>query len=337
EKHETQANGDTVLYASVPVSVEGDSSDTTLVIVESLAADQAEAAQIVRIIALASTAALIIAGVISWFVAGRILAPLRQVRRTAESSSESDLTRRIDITPNIRDDVARLAVTFNGMLDRLERAFQAERAFMDDAAHELRTPLTIVRGHLELMGDDAAERAETTALVLEEISRMNRIVNDLLILAAAERPDVLNQSETDLAELVHGALSRASALAERDWVVSRAAHTVVWADEQRLTQALAQLASNAVQHTDSADTISIGSANDDDEVVLTVADTGTGVPDALKETVFDRFSQGTEHSADGAGLGLAIVASIAAAHNGHTEVTDSPGTGATFVLRFPVR
>src|SRR5699024_11594380 len=231
EKHETQANGDTVLYAAVPVSVEGDSSDTTLVIVESLAADQAEAAQIVRIIALASTAALIIAGVISWFVAGRILAPLRQVRRTAESSSESDLTRRIDITPNVRDDVARLAVTFNGMLDRLERAFQAERAFMDDAAHELRTPLTVVRGHLELLGDDAAERAETTALVLEEISRMNRIVNDLLILAAAERPDFLNPSETDLAELVHGALSRAGALAERDWVGSGTADTVEWADE----------------------------------------------------------------------------------------------------------
>lgn len=337
ETHETQTDAATAMYALVPVSVEHDTSRTTLVIVESLEAAQAETAQVVRIIAVASTAALIIAGAISWFVAGRILAPLRQVRRTAESISETDLTRRIDITPNSRDDVARLAVTFNGMLDRLERAFQAERAFMDDAAHELRTPLTVIRGHLELMGDDAAERAETTDLVLEEIGRMNRIVNDLLILAAAEQPDFLNPAETNLADLASAAVARATALAERNWVVSETVRAVVWADEQRLLQALAQLASNAVRHTDTGDTISIGSTIRDGDVVLTVADTGAGVPDDLKDSVFDRFSRGARHSADGAGLGLAIVSSIATAHRGHASVTDSPGAGATFILRFPAR
>lgn len=337
ETHTTQTDTDTAMYALVPVTVDDDTSRTTLVIVESLATAQAEAAQVVRIIAIASTVALVIAGAISWLVAGRILAPLRQVRRTAESISETDLTRRIDITPNSRDDVARLAVTFNGMLDRLERAFQTERAFMDDAAHELRTPLTVVRGHLELMGDDAAERAETTDLVLEEIGRMNRIVNDLLILAAAEQPDFLNPAQTHLGDLVHTAVARASTLAERDWIVSETVDTVVWADEQRLLQALAQLASNAVRHTGTGDTIRIGSTLRDGNVVLTVADTGAGVPDDLKDRVFDRFSRGVHHSNDGAGLGLAIVSAIAIAHHGQASVVDSPAAGATFILSFPAR
>jgi signal transduction histidine kinase len=94
-----------------------------------------------------------------------------------------------------RDDVAALAGTFNAMLDRLERAFAAQRTFVDDAGHELRTPITIVRGHLELMGDDPAEREETVRLVTDELDRMSRIVEDLLLLAKAERPDFIRPEE----------------------------------------------------------------------------------------------------------------------------------------------
>lgn len=337
QTHTIRTKTGTVVYGVVPVKAENAKPRTALVIVEFLAPAQAEATQVVHIISVASIAALVVAGAISWFVAGRILAPLRQVRRTAESISESDLTRRIDIKPNSRDDVARLATTFNRMLDRLERAFQTQRAFLDDAAHELRTPLTVMRGHLELMGDDPQERAETTQLVLEEIGRMNRIVNDLLMLAAAERPDFLNPTDTDLADLVIAAVGRASALADRNWTICETTPARVWADEQRLIQALVQLASNAVRFTGAGDTISIGSAVREGMATLTVTDTGTGVDDDLKQTIFDRFSRGAQRSDDGAGLGLAIVSSIAAAHHGRVTVTDSPGTGATFVISFPVR
>lgn len=123
---------------------------------------------------------------IGWAVAGRILAPVRPVRRAAAQLTEQDLTRRIPVQG--RDDIALLAETFNAMLDRLERAFAAQRQFVDDAGHELRTPITIVRGHLELMGDDPAEQAETIRLVTDELDRMSRIVEDLLLLAKAERP-----------------------------------------------------------------------------------------------------------------------------------------------------
>ena len=108
---------------------------------------------------------------------------------TARSISETDLTRRIPVSG--RDEIAELARTFNAMLDRLEAAFATQRAFVSDASHELRTPITIVRGHLELLGDDPQERRETIALVTDELDRMSRFVDDLLLLAKAERDDFL--------------------------------------------------------------------------------------------------------------------------------------------------
>ncbi|MDN5762311.1 MAG: HAMP domain-containing histidine kinase [Microlunatus sp.] len=330
------ADGDAV-YAVVPVKTETKSPKAALVIVQYTARSMAEVASIVRLLAVASIAALALAAVISWFVAGRILAPLRQVRRTAETISESDLTQRIDIAPDARDDVARLAHTFNGMLDRLESAFRTQRAFLDDAAHELRTPLTVIRGHLELMGDDPAERIETTALLLDEIVGMNRLVDDLLVLAAAERPDFLNVGDVDLTDLVVGVVARASALAPRRWRIASTTETIVLADRQRLTQALMQLVSNAVRFTEDDDRLSLGSYLEDGWVVLTVADTGRGVPAELKESIFMRFHRGSRSGGESTGLGLAIVRSIAEAHRGEATVTDTPGGGATFSVRFPAR
>ncbi len=323
------------VYAVIPVAAGPAQPTASLVIVEYTDEAVADVAQVVRVIALASLAALLIAGGIAWFVAGRILSPLRQVRRTAEAIRESDLTRRIETVPDARDDVTRLAVTFNGMLDRLESAFGAQRAFLDDAAHELRTPLTVIRGHLELMGDDPGERAETTRLLLEEIGRMNRLVDDLLVLAAADRPDFLTLSEVDLTDLVVGSVARASALAPRRWSVREAADVVVVADEPRLTQALVQLAANAVRFTSRGDRLSIGSALRQGQVVLTVRDSGVGVPDDLKAAIFDRFTRGDQRG--GTGIGLAIVRSIAVAHGGSVGVSDTDGGGASFTLSFPAR
>ena len=115
--------------------------------------------------------------------------PAAALGDTARSISETDLSRRIPVTGN--DEIAELARTFNAMLDRLERAFATQRAFVSDASHELRTPITIVRGHLELLGDDPEERRETVALVTDELDRMSRFVDDLLLLARAEREDFL--------------------------------------------------------------------------------------------------------------------------------------------------
>ena len=158
---------------------------------------------------------LLIASALAWVVAGRVLAPLRVLSDTARSIGESDLTRRIPTSGT--DELAELGRTFNAMLDRLEAAFDSQRAFVSDASHELRTPITIVRGHLELLGDDPEERRETIALVTDELDRMSRFVDDLLLLARAERDDFLRVSEVELGALTDELAEKASALGKRSW------------------------------------------------------------------------------------------------------------------------
>src|SRR5699024_2840987 len=271
--------------------------------------------------------AVVIAGFTEWLVAGRVLAPIRTVRKTAEQIRDSDLTRRIEVTGH--DDVADLARTFNHMLDRIEEAFAAQNRFLEDAGHELRTPITIVRGHLEVMDDDPVERAQTIDLVVSELTRMGRIIDDLMMLARAERPDFLEMRPVDLTELGVDALAKMKAMAPRRWAIDEVADAVVWADGQRLTQALVQLASNAVEHTGPEDRISVGTAVADRRIRIWVSDTGSGIAPEFQQRVFERFVRGRSgHGRLGAGLGLEIVASIATAHGGRVELDSELGRGS---------
>lgn len=282
-----------------------------------------------------------IAGVASW-LAGRLLSPVRRLRETAQGINEGDLSARLEVTGN--DDLSELQRTFNDMLDRLEEAFASQRRLLDDAAHELRTPLTVLQGHLEVLDlTDPDDVRTTRVLLLDEIDRMTRLVNDLLLLAKAERPDFVRLERTDVEALTLGVLERARGLADRTWLLDGVARTHLEADQQRLTQALLQLADNAVRHTGPGDEIGVGSRLRDGAVELWVRDTGTGVSPALRETIFERFAQG-EDETDGFGLGLSIVGAIAEAHEGRVVLDDAPpatdtgtGTGATFRLVLPTR
>jgi len=140
------------------------------------------------------------------------------------------------------------------MLARLEKAFTTQRRFLDDTSHELRTPLTVIRGHLELLELDTSpqERRETVALVTDEIDRFTRLVNDLFLIAQAEHPDFLQTDRLNLHDLTLEIHRKASVLAERFWQLQQVADGVVTADRQRLTQAVLQLADNAVKHTNPA-------------------------------------------------------------------------------------
>jgi signal transduction histidine kinase len=326
-----------VRYAVLPVRVVGDRARGALVVVEFRDRQRDEVVEATRVLGFTAFGALAVAGAAGWLVAGRVLAPVRLVRQAAERISGSDLTRRLEVRGN--DDVAALAATFNVMLDRLEAAFATQRRFVDDAGHELRTPLTVIRGHLELMDDDPAGRAETRALLLDELDRMGRIVDDLLVLAKAERPDFLAPDATDLADLTVETVAKARGMAPRRWRVGGVAEVRTVADRQRLTQALMQLAANAVRHTGEDDLIEIGSAVHGPTAVLWVRDTGPGVDEADAVRIFDRFVRAGEgpRPTDGAGLGLAIVASIARAHGGTARVEHPVGGGACFVLELPLR
>jgi signal transduction histidine kinase len=222
------------------------------------------------------------------------------------------------------------------MLDRLESAFATQRRFLDDAGHELRTPITIVRGHLELMGDQPDERRETLALVIDELDRMSRLVDDVLTLAKAERPDFLDRETVDVAALTREIHAKAAAIAPRDWRLAGTGRGVIVADRQRLTQALVQLAQNAVQHTGEGDAIALSSSVAAGRARFCVRDWGPGVPAADRERIFERFGRRAAARREGAGLGLAIVRAIAEAHGGRVELESAPGQGATFTVEVPV-
>jgi signal transduction histidine kinase len=260
---------------------------------------------------------------------------VRRVTQMARTIEGTDLRRRIAVEGD--DELAELAATFNAMLGRIERSFTTQRRFLDDAGHELRTPITIARGHLELLGEDPQEREETIALVLDELDRMGRIVNDLLLLAKAEQPDFLNVGPVDVDALTDDLYAKTRALAPRTWVLESRAEGVVVADRQRLTQAVVQLAQNAVQHTGASDEIALGSFLADGELRLWVRDSGAGISAEDQERVFDRFVRGRgASSCDGAGLGLSIVSAIADAHGGRVQLRSRPGGGALFTVVVPV-
>ncbi|TDD56702.1 sensor histidine kinase [Saccharopolyspora elongata] len=297
------------------------------------ASAMADADRTVQVLLLVSGLGVVIAALSSWVVAGLILAPVRAVRQAAAEISEHDLTRRIPVEG--RDDIAALADQFNAMLDRLEDAFRIQRQFVDDAGHELRTPITIVRGNLELLGDDPAEREEVVRLCTDELDRMTRIVNDLLMLAKADRPDFVTAAPVSLAELTSDIEAKVRSLADRRWVLDDIGEGEVLVDEQRITQAMVQLAQNAVQHTEPGSEIRIGSSLADGAVRLWVTDHGQGIDPAEVSKIFDRFTHGSSHGKGGAGLGLAIVKAIADAHHGRVRVVSQPGEGATFALELP--
>jgi signal transduction histidine kinase len=278
---------------------------------------------------------LILGSLLAWRLADRVVRPVAALTRTARSISETDLGQRIPARGH--DEVAQLAATFNEMLDRLELAFTSQRRFVADAGHELRTPLTIVRGHLELLDDDPDARQETLALVMDELDRMRRIVDELLVLARHEEPDFLNLDTVDVGALTDELFAKVTALARREWVLEERGKGVIVADRQRLTQAAVQLAQNAVRFSGEGEPIMVGSAVLDGEARLWVKDRGSGIPATEHARVFERFSRGPgEARTEGAGLGLSIVKAIADAHHGRVELESGPGEGATFTLVVPV-
>ena len=222
-----------------------------------------------------SLVVLLLASLFIWLAAGRAVAPLQALSRTARTISETDLSGRIPVRGG--DEIAELGRTFNSMLDRLETAFADQKDFLTDVSHELRTPITVIRGHLETLGDSPAEREEAIAVIQDELDRMNRYVDDLLLLTKAPRPDFLRLGPLDLDLFTHDLFAKARSLGDRDWRLDGTGVGILVADQQRLTQAVMNLADNAVRHTRSEETIWIGSSLVGDEARLWVRDEGPGV------------------------------------------------------------
>ncbi|MDX6410851.1 MAG: two-component system, OmpR family, sensor kinase [Gaiellaceae bacterium] len=281
----------------------------------------------------------------------RSLRPLRQIALTADAIAAGDLSARIPPAPK-RSEIGRVATALNRMLGENEAAFAQRdateerlRRFLADASHELRTPLTSIRGYAELFRRGAAERPEDLANVMraieEEAARMSRLVEDLLLLARLDDARPLEHVPVALDDLVERAIEAARAAEPGRLIQFEFAERplVVEGDPARLRQVIDNLLANVRQHTpaDAPAYVSLRQAGD--EVVLTVEDTGPGIPAADRELVFGRFARpdaARGRDQGGAGLGLAIVRSIVNAHGGTIAIHSARPHGAVFEVRLPV-
>ncbi len=321
--------------AAVPVRIGDGPRAGSYVVVYDVSANLARQYRLTQTYAAVSLVSLALIGIAAWFIVGGLLRPLQDLRDATQRTSEEDLTQRVPVRGG--DDVSQLAQAFNTMVGRLEEAFAEQRRLIDDAGHELRTPVTILRGHLELLDpSDVADVTDTRELLLDETDRMGRLVEDLILLAKAEGDRFVEPVPVDLAELTESILTKARGLADRDWRLDAVASVVVRADPHRITQAVLQLAGNAVKFGPDAREIAIGSAAEGGIARLWVRDQGPGVAESDRERIFERFGRAeTGRGIEGSGLGLAIVKAIAEAHGGSVAVTDSPGGGAVFTISLP--
>mgnify|MGYP001218839212 CR=1 FL=1 len=288
------------------------------------------------------------------------LRPLRRLASTASqvaalplASGEGTLPVRVpqqDLDP--RTEVGQVGVAFNQMLDHVEGALEARhrsetkvRQFVADASHELRNPLAAIRGYAELTRHEQAELPSNTAHALTRIEsesdRMSALVEDLLLLARLDSQPTLALQPTDVTQIVLNAVDDARvAGADHRWGLDLPEEALLaQADPHRLHQVVANLLANARVHTPPGTTVVTSLRREGDQVVIRVNDNGPGVPDEIRDTVFERFTRAeasrVRHAGGSStGLGLAIVAAVITAHGGTVELSSSPGA-TTFALRLP--
>jgi signal transduction histidine kinase len=322
-------------YIATPVRLADDPAEGVFVAAYDLRAELAELDQAAAVFIAAAAVTVLVLAAVAWVVAGRLLRPLRELRETAERITATASAERIPVRGH--DDVSELAVTVNDMLDRLDGAIEAQRRLLDDVGHELKTPITIVRGHLELLDPaDPAEVEEARELAIDELDRMASLVGDLTEMARIGTPAELEPVDTDVAELTAAIVAKARAIRGAEVLEGPVAEVRAVVDPGRITQAVLQLAQNAVTH--GGGTFTIGSLSDaaTGEIRFTVADRGPGIPESQQARVFERFGRtGQGRGASGSGLGLAIVEAIARAHGGRVELASTPGFGAAFSIVVP--
>jgi len=220
------------------------------------------------------------------------------------------------------------------------RILHQQRRFIQDASHELRTPITVAMGHAELIHEGSQDQAvrDDARVVIDELARLNRLSERLLVLAASEHPDFLSREQIELEPAIVDLMHRWTPI-DRRWILGRLEDATVDADPDRLALALDALIENAVKHTGPQDSITVSARRERTLAVVAVADTGTGIAPELIPHIFDRFSTADparSRKGGGAGLGLAIVRAVVEAHGGSVSVRSDPGSGSVFELSLPL-
>ena len=327
-----------------------------IVVAHSLEQSREEMEALGQVFLLIIPLAVLLAGVSGWFLARKSLAPVATIAARAEQIGAENLSERLPVA-NPRDELGRMAVTFNSLLTRLERAFAQQRQFMADASHELRTPLYVIRTATEVTLEESAashdaapethDCQQALAIVNEQSRRLTRIVEDMFTLARADAGQrTLEYSDFYFDELLHSTARAAAVLAARKGVTVETAlaeETPFHGDEGLLRQMLLNLLDNAVKHTPTGGVVRVQLAQQTSAYEITVADTGSGIPPEAQPHIFERFYRvdkararsETANGASGAGLGLAIARWVAEAHAGTLTLRQSNADGSVFVVTLP--
>ncbi len=291
---------------------------------------------------------LLFASVGGLFLANRALSPIDRITRTAQRISAEALTQRLDLAlPD--DEVGRLARTFDAMLDRLDEAFERQRRFTADASHELRTPLAIMKGDIEVTlhrPRTVGEYQEVLADVQEEVDRLTRMVEDLLLLARSDTSQSLLRLEPfDLANLLHRVTDQVQPIADAKkltLLLDTPVSVPLRGDPDKLVRLFLNLLDNAIKYSPCRGQITVQARYQEDQgqhrVVVKVRDNGPGIPSEQQAHIFERYYRADvsrTRANGGAGLGLAIARWIAEAHGGHISVQSTPGEGSVFCLTLP--
>ena len=302
-----------------------------------------------------STTALIAGGVVfvliggagAYWLAAAALSPVERMRRQVAALSVGDTAGGVQV-PRTRDELAALAGTMNDLLTRLHEALARQRGFVADASHELRTPLAVLGAELELAGRPGRSRDELASAVAsaeDEVARLTRLTNDLLLLARSDEGRLpVRPARADVGALLARSAERAAGRAAGAGVrcaVDAPAGLVAELDEDRIRQAVDNLVDNALRFAPRGSVVCVAAraaGGGDGDLVIEVADTGPGFPAGFLPHAFERFRRpdtSRARSDGGAGLGLAIVAAIAAAHGGAASARNEPGGGAVVSIRLP--
>jgi heavy metal sensor kinase len=313
-----------------------------VLVVGATAEDRAETLSSLRIsILVAASVALLLATFVGYRLAGVALRPVEAMRRRAAEISASTPGERLPVA-HTGDEIERLATTLNDMLGRLENAIQRERGFVADAGHELRTPLALLRTELELAlrhGDDADDLRAAVHRASEEVERLSRLADGLLLIARADSGELeLRREPLDVDGLFETLVSRfawRAADAARPLSRGGSPGLVVEGDRIRLEQALDNLLENALRH--GAGPIALDArVSTEGAIELHVCDGGPGIPPAFLPQAFERFTRpDIDRGSDGSGLGLAIVKTVAVAHGGEAHVANRPGHGTDAWIVLP--
>jgi signal transduction histidine kinase len=281
---------------------------------------------------------LLLVGLAIWLLIGRTLGPVERIRQQVARIGATRLDERVPI-PQTRDEIARLAITMNRMLDRLQASQQAQRQFVADASHELRSPLATLSATLEVADADVSGRAwrDLRSMMVAETARMSTLVENLLLLARADDQGLqIIAVDVDLDDLLEQEARRLRM--SSDLRVSTAIEPVrVQGDLLKLSQMLRNLVDNASRHARTTVRLSLVGAGP--SAVLTVDDDGPGIPAAERRRVFERFvrlDESRDRASGGAGLGLPIVREVVLGHHGAVGVADSPDGGCRIIVQLPV-